>query len=401
MCKATILHADLDAFFASVAQRDDPTLRGKPVIVGGGVVLAASYEARAFGIRSAMGGRRARELCPHAIVVKPQWEAYLEASRAVTEIFEETAPLVEPLSIDEAFLDVRGLERISGTPPRIAARLRREVREDVGLPISVGVARNKSLAKMASAAAKPDGLLVVAPDREAEFLDPLPVERLWGVGPATTVKLHESGLTRVRQLVELEQETLVELLGQALGRHVHALVHRRDPRPVRRGGGRGSFGAQSALGRAPKSAEAIDAVLLALVDRVTRRMRAKGRAGRTIVLRLRYGDFSRATRSQTLPQSTAATRTVLKAARALLAASRRTIERRGLTLVGITVANLDPRGHGTQLELPLDGPSLDALDAAVDEIRTRIGPKAVTRATLLHRETGLSHWLFPDEDPEL
>jgi DNA polymerase IV len=395
MSQATILHADLDAFFASVAQRDDPRLRGRPVIVGGGVVLAASYEARAYGVRSA------RQLCPHAIVVKPQWEAYLEASRAVTDIFEETAPLVEPLSIDEAFLDVRGLERISGTPPRIAARLRREVREDVGLPISVGVARNKSLAKMASAEAKPDGLLIVPPEREREFLHPLPVERLWGVGPATAVKLHQSGLTRVGQIVELEEETLVELLGQALGRHVHALAHRRDPRPVRRRTGRGSFGAQSALGRAPRSPEAIDAVVLALVDRVTRRMRAKGRAGRTVVLRLRYGDFSRATRSQTLPQATAATRTVLKAARGLLAASRATIARRGLTLVGITVSNLDPRGFGTQLELPLDGPSLDALDAAVDEIRTRIGPKAVTRATLLDRDTGLSHWLFPDEDPEL
>jgi DNA polymerase-4 len=319
----------------------------------------------------------------------------------VTEIFEETAPVVEPLSIDEAFLDVRGLERISGTPPRIAARLRREVRADVGLPISVGVARTKSLAKMASAEAKPDGLLVVAPEREREWLHPLPVQRLWGVGPATTVKLHDSGLRRIGQLVELEEATLVELLGRALGRHVHALARRRDPRPVRRRSGRGSFGAQSALGRAPKSSEAIDATVLALVDRVTRRMRAKGRAGRTVVLRLRYGDFSRATRSQTLPQSTAATRTVLKAARELLGASRRTIDRRGLTLVGITVSNLDPRGFGTQLELPLDGPCLDALDAVVDDIRTRIGPKAVTRATLLHRDSGLSHWLFPDEEPEL
>src|SRR5258706_2050932 len=214
---ASILHADLDSFFASVEQRDDPSLRGKPVIVGGGVVLAASYEARAFGVRSAMGGRRARQLFPHAIVVKPCWSAYLDASRAVVEIFEATAPLVERLSIDEAFLDVRGLERISGTPVRIAARLRRVVREQVGLPISVGVARTKSLAKMASAEAKPDGLLVVPAGGEREFLHPLPVERLWGVGPATAAKLHEWGVIRVGQLAGLGAATLGAILRQRLG----------------------------------------------------------------------------------------------------------------------------------------------------------------------------------------
>jgi DNA polymerase-4 len=397
---ATILHADLDAFFASVAQRDDPALRGRPVVVGGGVVLAASYEARAFGVRSAMGGRRARQLCPHAVVVRPQWEAYLEASRAVTAIFEETAPLVESLSIDEAFLDVRGLEHIAGTPPHIARRLRREVREEVGLPLSVGVARTKNLAKMASAAAKPDGLLVVPPDGERAFLEPLPVQRLWGVGPKTADKLQAAGLRRVADLVALEEGTLMAVVGRAAGRHLHALVHRRDPRPVRRHTGRGSFGAQSALGSRPHSPEAVDAALLALVDRVTRRMRAKGRAGRTVVLRLRFGDYTRATRSQTLPRATAATRTVLHTGRALLAEARPTIDRRGLTLIGVTVANLDPRAHGRQLELPLEGPSLDALDAVVDEVRTRIGPGALTRATLLHRDTGLSHWLFPDESAQ-
>jgi DNA polymerase-4 len=396
----TIPHADLDAFFASVAQRDEPRLRGKPVIVGGGVVLAASYEARAFGVRSAMGGGRARQLCPHAIVVKPHWAAYLEASRAVAAIFDDTSPLVERLSIDEAFLDVRGLERISGTPAHIAVRLRRRVREQVGLPISVGVARTKSLAKMASAAAKPDGLLVVPPDGERAFLHPLPVERLWGVGPATAVKLHEWGLVRVGQLADLGESTLVSILGRHLGRHLFAMATARDPRPVRPRRGRGSFGAQSALGRASTSPEAIDAVVVALVDRVTRRMRAKGRAGRTIVLRLRFGDFSRATRSQTLPRPTAATRTVLATMRTLLEGSRRTIDRRGLTLVGVTVSNLDPRDAGTQLELSLDGRCLDALDAVLDEIRRRVGPSAVTRATLLHRDVGLSHWLFPDESPD-
>lgn len=400
MSHATILHADLDAFFASVAQRNNPRLRGKPVIVGGGVVLAASYEARAFGVRSAMGGRRARELCPHAIVVAPEWSAYLDASRAVAAIFADTAPLVERLSIDEAFLDVRGLETIAGTPPDIAARLRRQVRERVGLPISVGVARTKSLAKMASAAAKPDGLLVVRPEDERSFLHPLPVERLWGVGPATAAKLHEWGLVRVGQLARLGETTLVSILGHALGRHLHALAHGRDPRRVRPRHGRGSFGAQSALGRAPTSPEAVDAVVVALVDRVTRRMRASGRAGRTVVLRLRFADFSRATRSQTLGHATAATRTVLAAARGLLAASATTIDRRGLTLVGVTVSNLDPRGLGTQLELPLEGRSLDALDAVLDEVRRSIGPAAVTRATLLQRDVGLSHWLFPDEGPD-
>jgi DNA polymerase IV len=397
--RATILHADLDAFFASVAQRDEPRLRGRPVIVGGGVVLAASYEARAFGVHSAMGGRRARRLCPHAIVVAPHWSAYLDASRAVAAIFEETAPLVERLSIDEAFLDVRGLERISGTPAQIAARLRREVRNRVGLPISVGVARTKSLAKVASAEAKPDGLLVVSPDAEREFLHPLPVERLWGVGPATAAKLHDRGLVRVGQLARLGEATLALILGRALGRHLHAMAHGRDPRRVRPRRGRGSFGAQSALGRASTTPEAVDAVVVALVDRVTRRMRASGRAGRTVVLRLRFGDFSRATRSQTLSRATAATRTVLAAVRELLAAAWKTIERRGLTLVGVTVSNLDPRALGTQLELPLEGRSLDALDAVLDEVRRRVGPSAITRATLLHRDVGLSHWLFPDESP--
>ena len=401
MSEATILHADLDAFFASVAQRDDPTLRGKPVVVGGGVVLAASYEARAYGVRSAMGGRVARRLCPRLIAVSPDFTAYVEASRAVAAIFDETAPLVERLSIDEAFLDVRGLERIGGTPVEIARRLRREVRERVGLPISIGVARNKSLAKMASAAAKPDGLLVVPPGGERAFLDPLPVEALWGVGPATAARLREWGLARVGQLVRLDRRALQAIVGRAAGAHLHALVHGRDPRPVRAREGRGSFGSQSALGTRPKSPEAIDATLLALAERVTRRMRAKGRAGRTVVLRLRFGDFARATRSRTLPRSTATTRTVLEAARGLYAQARPTIERRGLTLIAVAVANLDPRDAGVQLELPLDGASVDALDAVVDEVRDRIGPKALTRATLLHRDARLAAWLFPDEEPEL
>ena len=228
----TILHADLDAFYASVEQRDDPRLRGRPVIVGTGVVLAASYEAKAFGIRTAMGGRQARGLCPWAIVVEPRMSAYSEASRAVFDVFDDTTPLVEGLSIDEAFLEVGGLTRVSGTPVEIATQLRCDVVERVGLPISVGVARTKFLAKVASAVAKPDGLLVVPPDGELDFLHPLPVERLWGVGWVTARKLHDRGITTVGDVARLHEVVLVSMLGRASGRHLHALAHNRDPRPV-------------------------------------------------------------------------------------------------------------------------------------------------------------------------
>src|SRR6059036_2922705 len=215
-----VLHADADAFFASVEQRDDPRLRGHPVIVGGGVVLAASYEAKAYGVRTAMGGRQARRLCPRAIVVTPRMSAYAEASKAMFRVFEDTTPLVEGLSIDEAFLDVRGMRRLAGTPTEIAARLRRDVLERVGLPISVGVARTKFLAKVASGVAKPDGLLVVPPDGELAFLHPLPVERLWGVGPDTAQKLHRHGITTVGQVAQLSEASLVSMLGRAAGRHL-------------------------------------------------------------------------------------------------------------------------------------------------------------------------------------
>ena len=394
--EATILHADLDAFFASVEQRDDPRLRGKPVIVGGGVVLAASYEARAFGVRSAMGGGRARSLCPRALVVRPRFSAYVEASEAVAGIFEQAVPTVERLSIDEAFLDARGLEHISGSPTQVAEKLRREVRERVGLPITVGVARTKFLAKVASGVAKPDGLLVVAPDGELDFLHPLEVERLWGVGPATAAKLHAHGLRKVGQVARLDETQLVEMVGRAAGRKLHALAHNRDPRPVKRASRRRSFGSQCALGRGPTSPEALDATVLALVDRVTRRMRAKGRAGRTVVLRLRFGDFTRATRSHTLPEPTSTTSTVLAEMRALVATERSVIARRGVTLVGVTVANLEAGSR--QLELPFDRRSGDTLDHVLDEVRDRFGTTAVTRASLLGRGPRLATWLFPGED---
>jgi DNA polymerase IV len=393
--QATILHADLDAFYASVEQRDDVRLRGRPVIVGGGVVLAASYEAKAHGVRTAMGGGQARRLCPHAIVVEPRMWAYSEASRAVFEVFEHTTPLVEGLSIDEAFLDVGGLRRLSGTPRDIAVRLRREVLDRVGLPITVGVARTKFLAKVASGVAKPDGLLVVPPDAELDFLHPLPVERLWGVGPVTAGKLHGRGVSTVGDVAQLSEPALIAMLGRPSGRHLHALAHNRDPRPVEVGRRRRSIGAQHALGRSPRSPASVDATVVALVDRVTRRMRAARRVGRTVMLRLRFDDFARATRSHTLDQATAHTPTILATVRGLLAAAAPIVRQRGLTLVGIAVGNLDD-ADAVQLALPFDPLSASALDAALDEVRDRFGSAAVTRAVLLGRDQGQTMPLLPD-----
>jgi DNA polymerase-4 len=392
---ASILHADLDAFFASVEQRDDPRLRGRPVIVGGGVVLAASYEAKAFGVRTAMGGTRARRLCPHAVVVPPRMSAYSEASKAVFRVFEDAAPVVEGLSIDEAFLDVRGMERSVGSPVEIAVRLRRDVRDRVGLPITVGVARTKFLAKVASAVAKPDGLLVVPPDDELQFLHPLPVERLWGVGPVTARKLRARGITTVRQVAFLPESLLVSMLGRASGHHLHALAHNLDPRPVHPRRRRRSIGSQRARGRAPWSPESVDADLVTLVDRVTRRMRKAGRSGRTVVLRLRFGDYTRATRSATLPYATASTERVLATARTLVAEAFPLLESRGLTLVGIAVANLDD-ADAVQLVLPFDRRESEALDAVVDLVRERFGSAAITRGVLVGRAPGISMPLLPD-----
>ena len=393
--EATILHADVDAFYASVEQRDDPRLRGLPVIVGGGVVLAASYEAQAYGVRTAMGGWQARRLCPEAVVVQPRMSAYAEASKAVFEVFERTTPLVEGLSIDEAFLDVGGLRRISGSPRDVAVRLRRDVREQVGLPITVGVARTKFLAKVASGVAKPDGLLVVPPEGELAFLHPLPIERLWGVGRVTADKLHDIGITTVSQVAQLPEATLITILGRASGRHLHALAHNRDPRPVQVRRRRRSMGAQRALGRTPKSPEGLDAVLVGLVDRLTRRLRKANRVCRTVVLRLRFNDFSRATRSHTLLRATAQTQPILATARQLLTSAMPMIERQGVTLVGVTLGNLDSDGF-IQLELPFDRRPAGALDATLDQLRDRFGSAAITRAVLLGRDQGPSVPLLPD-----
>ncbi|MDX6650170.1 MAG: polymerase [Solirubrobacteraceae bacterium] len=393
--EATILHADLDAFYASVEQRDDPRLLGRPVIVGAGVVLAASYEAKARGVRTAMGGSHARRLCPDAVVVPPRMSAYSEASKAVFAVFDDTTPLVEGLSIDEAFLDVRGLRRISGTATEIAGRLRRDVRERVGLPITVGVARTKFLAKVASGVGKPDGLLVVPPGGELAFLHPLPVERLWGVGPVTARKLRAAGIATVGEVARVAEGALVSLLGRAAGRHLHALAHNRDPRRVRTGLRRRSMGAQRALGRGPRSWEDLDATLVALVDRLARRLRAAGRVCRTVVLRLRFDDFSRATRSHTLSEATAETETVLATARALLATAMPLIERQGITLIGVALGNLQD-DRAIQLALPLDPTRDIALDVTLDAVRDRFGTGAITRAVLVGRDPGIAVPLLPD-----
>ncbi|MDP9116861.1 MAG: DNA polymerase IV [Actinomycetota bacterium] len=391
---AHILHADLDSFFASVEQRDQPGLRGLPVIVGGGVVLAASDEAKAFGIRSAMGIREARRRCPAAVVVSPRMGAYTDASKAVFGVFRDTTPLVEPISIDEAFLDVGGLGRVSGEPVEIAARLRQCVRDQVGLAITVGVARTKFLAKVASAIGKPDGLLVVLPDREREFLHPLPVERLWGVGQVTAAKLRERGILTVGDLAEVEQRSLNAMLGAATGHHLAALANLRDPRPVRVGRRRSSIGAQRALGHHWLPAPEIDAMLCGLVDRVSRRLRAAGRRCRTVVLRLRFGDFARATRSHTLARPTDQTETLLACLRLLMDGVRPLTNERSLTLIGVSLSNLDD--ESPQLELPFElGPG-PGLDAALDTVRDRFGAGAIGRAALLRRGTGLEMPILPD-----
>jgi DNA polymerase-4 len=392
---ATILHADLDAFYASVEQRDNPELRGRPVIVGGGVVLAASYEAKRLGVRTAMGGSRALRLCPHAVVVPPRMSAYSAASKAVFEVFRDTSPLVEGLSIDEAFIEVGGLRKIAGSPEVIAERLRRAVRERVGLPITVGVARTKFLAKVASGVAKPDGLLVVPPSGELEFLHPLPVERLWGVGKVTSAKLRDRGIMTVGQVAKLSESTLTAMLGKASGRHLHALAHNQDPRPVRVGQRRRSIGAQRAIGWSTHTPDELEAVLAQLIDRVAGRLRKARRSCRTVVLRLRFADFARATRSHTLVRATADTELLLVTARELMRGVLPTLLDRGCTLVGVSLANLDDE-EAMQLMLPFDEVDPGALDAAVDQVRDRYGSLAVTRAVLLGRDPGLSVPLLPD-----
>jgi len=386
----------LDSFFASVEQRDDPKLRGKPVIVGGGVVLAASYEAKAFGVRGAMGGRQAMRLCPHAVVVRPRFHAYVEASKRVFDVFHDITPNVEGVSIDEAFLEVGGLRRLRGAPSVIAADLRRQVRERAGLPISVGVARTKHLAKIASGMCKPDGLLVVPVESELTFLHSLPVERIWGVGPATSAKLHAARITTVAQVATFDVAELSRIVGAGTAHHIHALAHNRDPRRVRSGTSRRSIGSQSALGRGPHSDAYLDRTVQAIVDRVTRRLRTAGRTGSTVVLRLRFDDFPPqaegaprlSTTSRTLTRPTDNTGVVLDVARRLLAQRLPEIHERGCTLVGLTLSGLD--AHGAQLMLPFENTADGLIDAAVDAIRDKFGASALGPASVAIGRTGRS-----------
>jgi DNA polymerase-4 len=389
---ATILHADLDSFYASVEQRDDPSLRGRPVVVGGGVVLAASYEAKAFGVRTAMSGSAARRLCPNLVEVPPHFDAYTDASRAVFDIFRDTSPTVEPMSIDEAFIDVAGLWRIAGTPTQIATQLRSRVATEVGLPITVGIARTKFLAKVASAVGKPDGLLVVEPDGE---LAPLPVQRLWGVGHVTAAKLHDRGIHTVADVATMSPEALVAIVGTSMGHQLHALAHNRDARRVTGGKRRGSIGSQQALGRRRRSRDEIDVVLWRLVDRVTSRMRRAGRVGRTVTLRFRFDDFSRATRSHTLPDPTAGTSTIHSTAVAVLDGAWPLVETRGISLLGLSVGNLDD-ADAIQLVLPFDRKDAEQLDTVLDAVRDRFGRSALQRATTMRGDPGIQLPMLPD-----
>lgn len=402
MCSmfAGILHADLDAFYASVEQRDRPDLRGVPMAVGGGVVLAASYEARAMGVRTAMGFRAARACCPGLVMVDPRMDAYTEASRAVFDVFGDTTPLVEPISIDEAFLDVSGLRRISGPPATIAAALRERVLAEVGLPISVGVARTKFLAKVASGVSKPDGLLVVEPADELAFLHPLPVQRLWGVGPKTAEKLADRGIATVGEVAAVGRDALVGILGAGSGGHLHALAHNHDPRPVVVGRRRSSIGSQRALGRQTRTHGELEAILLELVDRVAKRLRDGHRVGRTVTLRFRFGDFTRDTRSRTLTVATGSTAAFLDAGRDLLVARRDEVRERRLTLLGFTISNLSP-ADAVQQALPFDDRGSPALDRAIDAVRDKYGSAAIGRATLVGRDPGMTVPLLPDPTPTL
>ncbi|WP_026918117.1 DNA polymerase IV [Gordonia shandongensis] len=383
--QASILHADLDSFYASVEQRDDPSLRGRPVLVGGGVVVAASYEAKALGVRCPMPGHEARALVPRAVTVPPRFAAYTQAGREVFDVFHDITPLVEPISVDEAFLDVGGLEKISGTPVVIATRVRERVREQVGLPITVGIATNKFVAKVASAAGKPDGLLHIPAGGEIDFLHPLPVRSLWGVGAKTEARLHDAGIETVGQMASLGEEHLSSLLGRGTGRHLYALAMAHDPRRVTTGKRRSSIGAQRALGRRAKSAADIEATLIAIVDDLGRRLRAAHRETRTIVLRLRFHDFERITRSRTLGEPTDGTEVVLAVARGLLDEAMPQIRDRGCTLIGLSLTNLSDHG-AVQLAIPFGGDDhAGELDVAIDSVSTRFGKGAVTRGVLVGR----------------
>lgn len=390
---ATILHADLDAFYASVEQLLDPGLRGKPVAVGGGVVLAASYEAKAFGVRGGMPGRRAGELCPQLIFVSGHFKEYQRLGDAAMKVIGDFTPLVERISIDEAFADVAGTEHLFGSPADIARAIRHRVRKELGLPISVGVARTKHLAKIASQVAKPDGLVVVDPQTELRFLHDLPVELMWGVGPVTKTRLAQEGVLTIGQLAERSPRSLERVLGRAAAEKLSALAWNRDPREIRTH--RRSAGAQSALGRKPATESTFRPTLRHLADRIATRLRAKTRAGRTVTVRVRFADLRSVTRSITLPAPISATTALAEIAEHMVrSALAEYPEEQAISLLAISVSNLDERHCTLQLELPFGledhgrrpgarkaGARLIA-DSAVDKIRTRFGREAVGYGSL-------------------
>ena len=397
---ATILHADLDAFYASVEQLLDPSLRGKPIAVGGGVVLAASYEAKAFGVRSAMPGWRARELCPALVFVEGHFKDYQRLGDAAIKMLGDFTPLVERISIDEAFADVRGCTHLFGPPAEIAATIRRRVRDELGLAISIGVARTKHLAKIASQAAKPDGLVAVDPAKELDFLHPLPVDLMWGVGPATQARLAEMGVATIGQLARTPGWSLAKILGQAAGEKLSALSWSRDPREITTRRRAQSAGAQSALGRKAADQGIIRPTLLHLADRICTRLRAKFRPGRTVTVRVRFADLSAVTRSVTLDAPVSATLILAEIAEDLVrAALADHPAERVISLLAISVSHLEENAE-LLLELPLGladearrpgakrGMARFAVDRAVDKIRDRFGWEAVGYAAAALRPQG-------------
>jgi DNA polymerase-4 len=393
-----VLHADLDAFYASVERRDDPSLAGLPVIVGQGVVLAATYDARAKGVRTAMNSGEARRLCPEAVVVPPRMKAYSEASADVFSVFRDTTPLVEGLSIDEAFLDVSGLGRTSGTPPEIATRLRERIRVEVGLPLSIGVASTKFLAKVASAAAKPDGLLAVPLGGELDFLWPLPVRCIWGVGPATEERLASRGVHTVGELAAIPEASLQSWLGRASGTQLRALAHNHDPRPVRIHRRRRSIGAQQALGRRNVGRAEADVLLVELVEKVATRLRDGQRTARTLEICWRDQEMDSHTMSATMDHPTNDTARFLAGAQKLLDAAWPAIDPAGLGLLGFSVTNLSER-QAVQLGFDFTGRDRTELDSTLDAVHARFGNEAITRGSLLGR-TPMDTPVLPDPTTE-
>jgi DNA polymerase-4 len=386
---ATILHADLDAFYASVEQLLDPSLRGKPIAVGGGVVLAASYEAKAFGVRGGMPGRQARELCPHLQFVGGNYKDYQRLGDECIDVMRDFTPLIERISIDEAFADVSGSVHLLGSPANMAETIRRRVRDEVGLPISVGVARTKHLAKIASQVAKPDGMIVVEPVTELEFLHDLPVELMWGVGPVTKQRLAEMGILTIGQLAETPGRSLERLLGRAVGGKLGALAWNHDPREIETHHRARSVGAQSALGKKPATEEVIGPTLRHLADRVATRMRAKNRAGRTVTARVRFADLRAVTRSVTLPAAISATVILAEVAKDLVHAALADHPREEvISLLAISVSHLEDDAV-LQLELPFEledeerrpgtekGAARWLLDRSVDGVRDKFGRESV------------------------